>query len=295
MNYGEYKDNSKTVERYASSMADKAIRFMSEIESGTRLFTSTGTNGDFNYQYLVKQPCGRIDQYTRFGNKKMDPPSEIDTPVPKAPTPSPDRNHANPNLQLTPLTQPNFDDGEVKEKDEEEKLEEKTVLATLIEEKSKDMPKPEFDSREEYEKAAEKTRNDEASNNDERWWSLGKCIHCGDTNLCHIYKYGPFCINIANATRQGNSKKERERLLVAFCEAYQYASQYRKYMKNPHDHQQIHADDLENLPHCTFRLMDNWLKAIKKASGAEKILENKRSNDNEDHDDKRSKRQRIVN
>ena len=296
MDYSQYRQNSKRVESYVNSMADKASQYMEETASGSRLFTSMHPNGDLNYLYMIKQPCGRIDQYTKFV-KKDSTPKDSTTPteviVPNAPTPSPDRN-ANSNLDLMPLTQPNFDGGALKEEQEEEGMEEKTVLDT-VDEKSKGT-KFEFDSHDKYEKAVAETRRDEATKYDALWWSKSGCVHCGDSNLCHIHKFGAFCINVANATRQGSDKEDRKKLLNAFCDAYQYVTQYARYIKEDPIgiHRQIVEDDLENLPHCTYRLMDNWLKAIKRKNGSEKTHSRKRNNDDEDHDGKQNKKQRTI-
>ena len=144
------------------------------------------------------------------------------------------------------------------------------MLATVSDEKNKNLEKFAFDSDKEYNIAVLQTRNDKATRYEERWWSEGKCIYCKDTNLCHIYKYGPFCINIANANRKGNGKTERGKLLLGFCDAYHNASQYTKIAKSGLMKEQIHESDIEHLPHCTYRLiMDNWLKGMKASSRAE--------------------------
>ena len=80
-------------------------------------------------------------------------------------------------------------------------MEDATVLATMSDEENQESETFAFDSDKEYTRASSQTRNDEAYD-EERWWSEGKCIHCKDTDLCYIYKYGPFCINIANTNRE---------------------------------------------------------------------------------------------
>ena len=147
-------------------------------------------------------------------------------------------------------------------------MEDATVLATMSDEENQESETFAFDSDKEYTRASSQTRNDEAYD-EERWWSEGKCIHCKDTDLCYIYKYGPFCINIANTNRKGNGKTERGRLLLGVCNAYHNAQQYTKFTKSSPIKEQIHENDIEHLPHCTYRLMDNWLKGVKAASRVE--------------------------
>ena len=75
-----------------------------------------------------------------------------------------------------------------------------------------------------------------------------------------------FAINIANANRQGNTKKEREKLLLSFYDGYHNASQYMRFINGGYPRQQITEDDIDSLPHCCYRLMDNWLHNIKATS-----------------------------
>ena len=295
MNYSDYRDNSKRVEDYATSMAEKASRWMTNVECGNRLFTSQPPNGDLNYLYIIKQPCGRVDQYTKFGHRDPKLPTEINVPkvTPKAPMPSPNNASQSINLTPPPFTQPNFDNGEDKKEDEEE---EKTImLASIGDEKSNEVKKELFNSSEEYENAVSRTRRDEETKYEKRWWSTGKCIHCGDANLCHVFKFGQFCINAANATRKGSDTEERRKLLNTFCDAYQYAAQYVRYIgESPGPHRQIQEADLENMPHCTYRLMDNWLKAVKQTSKAGGLPTKKRNNDDKNHDGGHKKKQRSM-
>ena len=124
-------------------------------------------------------------------------------------------------------------------------------------------PHFEVNSDKEFFAVVHKTRKDEKKVNG---WSLnGKCIHCNETQ-CHIYKFGRFAINIANANRQGNTKKEREKLLLSFYDGYHNASQYMRFINGGYPRQQITEDDIDSLPHCCYRLMDNWLHNIKATS-----------------------------
>ena len=285
----ENEKNTKTVEKYVNSMAAKAERFMEGMECGTHLYTKKDGDGLLNYQYILKHSTGRVEQYVKLGTNLMEPPVTTTSPPP-------DRPNSN---EVMLFTQRNAQEPQEEEVEEEEE-DEKTVLLATVSEENNDKAKEgiELDSREEYENAVADTRHDEATKYEERWWSTGKCVHCGDINLCHIYKFGPYCINVANATRVNSSQQERKKLVVAFCDAYQYASQYAKFIKDPYDHQQIQEDDLENLPHCTYRLMDNWLRQIKEANRARAERRtspnNKRANDKENHDGKHNKKQRTM-
>ena len=262
--------NNKRMEEYVEKSMRTAKRLMAEMQKGTRLYSSKTKEGLLNYQFIVKHDNGKVEQYSKFGEMNTNQQTvstKISSPVKP---PIADGN-------LSPLTQPNDTyESDAKEKGEESSEEEEEVVEEMEEVEGERMSYTVFnedknelfyknlrfkvDSEKDFFDAVEKTKEDEKKT--DGWKKNGRCIHCDDVQ-CHIFKYGKYAINMANATRQGNSYNDRKKLLNAFYDAYNNASSYMKYINSGHPTCQITEDDLEYLPHCCYTLMDNWLGNIR--------------------------------
>ena len=258
--------DTERIDNYAMVTSSNAERIMKNVKNGHRLYTYTDEEGRLNYQYISNKPCGKVECFSKFGKpfSKFGYPTDTQPETLQIINSQGDSEYTKdvkPMTQEETKTQLFKDDASDEEgKMEKEEVEKGTMLA--IPSGYEKEGYFEFNSWNEFNKAAEKTQKDEQSSV-ERWYANGSCIHCKDRTLCHIYKYGEYAINMANANRNGNNKQVREKLLISFYDTYHNAVQYMRYTKSNNDREQIKESEIEHLPHCTYRLMDNWLDGIK--------------------------------